>query len=670
MPNYLSPGVYVEEVEAGSRPIEGVGTAVAAFVGLAAQGPFNAPTLVTNWSQFTPAFGDFVEGSYLAHAVYGYFNNGGGACYVVRIGQDGAAPNARAELTSATDKTLSAYRVTALEAGPSGNAIQVEVTRRRRGRRRLVHAHDQEQRRRRRSTRRSRPRRASRTSSRSSTTQSKLIQIEEIGNAGALERKPAAGKLTLSGGESSGPTSVSPQDYVGDSADRTGLRRPRGDRPRHDARCPDLMSAYQKGLLDLEGVKAVQLAMIAHCELMGDRVAILDPPPGLNAAADPRVARREGRLRLQVRDALLAVDQGVRPRERQERVRAAERPHGRHLGPQRRHARRAQGARERGRPRRASTSRSTSRRREHDLLNPDGINCIRSFPGRGIRVWGARTSRATRPGGTSTSAGSSTTSRSRSSNGTQWVVFEPNDLDLWQRIRRTINAFLLGVWRDGALFGATPERGVLRQVRRGDQPARRRRRRPGHLRDRDRAGQAGRVRRLPPRPVLGRRGSSPSKRKGGTWDYRVRKTHSLAIHFSIEIDGVTIAQFKEVSGLNAEIQTIEHRENKLGGLPVLKKLPGARKWGDLTLKRGRTDNKALWDWIKTVQDGKIDGRAQERLDRAVRLRRTARCRASTSSTAWPSKVTHRLAERRRQRHPRRGSAPSCTKGSRLHEQGA
>ena len=53
MPTYLSPGVYVEEMEAGARPIEGVGTAVAAFVGLASSGPFNAPTLVTNWSQFT-----------------------------------------------------------------------------------------------------------------------------------------------------------------------------------------------------------------------------------------------------------------------------------------------------------------------------------------------------------------------------------------------------------------------------------------------------------------------------------------------------------------------------------------------------------------------------------------------------------------------------------------
>jgi phage tail sheath protein FI len=112
MPQYLSPGVYVEEVEAGSRPIEGVGTAVAAFVGLAAQGPFNEPTLVTNWSQFTQAFGDFVGGSYLAHAVYGYFNNGGGACYVVRIGQDGQAPAARGELKSGADATVGAYRVT------------------------------------------------------------------------------------------------------------------------------------------------------------------------------------------------------------------------------------------------------------------------------------------------------------------------------------------------------------------------------------------------------------------------------------------------------------------------------------------------------------------------------------------------------------------------------
>ena len=100
---------------------------MAAFVGLAAQGPFNEPTLVTNWSQFTQTFGDFVGGSYLAHSVYGYFNNGGGAAYVVRIGQDGQAPAARGELKSGADGNVGAYRVIALEEGASGNDITVET---------------------------------------------------------------------------------------------------------------------------------------------------------------------------------------------------------------------------------------------------------------------------------------------------------------------------------------------------------------------------------------------------------------------------------------------------------------------------------------------------------------------------------------------------------------
>src|SRR5215204_1272661 len=128
MPTYLSPGVYVEEVEAGSRPIEGVGTAVAAFVGLAQRGPTNEPTLVTNWSQFVNAFGDFTEGSFLAHAVYGYFLNGGGSCFIVRIGGDSPAPQARAELATAGDGSSPGYRVLALEPGPDGNKINVEIT--------------------------------------------------------------------------------------------------------------------------------------------------------------------------------------------------------------------------------------------------------------------------------------------------------------------------------------------------------------------------------------------------------------------------------------------------------------------------------------------------------------------------------------------------------------
>src|SRR5579875_3660103 len=86
MPTYLSPGVYVEEVARGARPIEGVGTSVAAFIGLAPRGPLNDPTLITNWSQYVASFGDFTDGYYLAHSVYAFFNNGGNTCYVVRVG--------------------------------------------------------------------------------------------------------------------------------------------------------------------------------------------------------------------------------------------------------------------------------------------------------------------------------------------------------------------------------------------------------------------------------------------------------------------------------------------------------------------------------------------------------------------------------------------------------
>lgn len=76
--------------------------------------------------------------------------------------------------------------------------------------------------------------------------------------------------------------------------------------------------------------------------------------------------------------------------------------------------------------------------------------------------------------------------------------------------------------------------------------------------------------------------------------------------WQIEIDGQTLAQFKEVSGISTEIQVIEQKENKPGGIGTLKKLPGWEKFGDITLKRGKTDNKDFWDWIKEVQDGNID----------------------------------------------------------------
>src|SRR3954469_858036 len=135
MPTYLAPGVYVEEQEAGSRPIEGVSTAVAAFVGLAQKGPVNEPTLVSNWTQFSDTFGGFLPSSYLAHSVYGYFLNGGGNCYIVRIGADGdGSSNGRRgkatipkQLTPSATAAVGGYRVTALPGAPDNKTLVVEV---------------------------------------------------------------------------------------------------------------------------------------------------------------------------------------------------------------------------------------------------------------------------------------------------------------------------------------------------------------------------------------------------------------------------------------------------------------------------------------------------------------------------------------------------------------
>src|SRR5258707_14932074 len=79
------------------------------------------------------------------------------------------------------------------------------------------------------------------------------------------------------------PARVTPDEYVGNSADRTGFAGLEAVDTVTMLSVPDLMAAYQRGMIDADQVKAVQLAMIAHCELMGDRVAILDAPPGLNA---------------------------------------------------------------------------------------------------------------------------------------------------------------------------------------------------------------------------------------------------------------------------------------------------------------------------------------------------------------------------------------------------
>jgi uncharacterized protein len=455
MPTYLSPGVYVEELEAGVRPIEGVGTAVAAFIGLASDGPFHTPTLVTNWTQFTTTFGEPVDGSYLAHAVYGYFLNGGGQAYIVRIG--GAADSdghraARADLRSAGDPAAVAYRVTALQQGQDSGEITVEVTDPPEGSpedtfRVVVHGAGRQEVFEPVTARRGRTNVIAQVNATST-----LVRIAE-GTAQMADRRPANASVTLAAAPSR-EVALRPDDYIGSSADRTGVGGLAAVEDVTMVCVPDLMAAYQAKKIDRDGVKAVQSGMIAHCELMGNRLAIVDPLPDLGpqqvrdwrmdeAGYDSKFAALYWPW-IKVFDPGSGTAQLIPPSGHVAGVWARnDSSRGVHKAPANEVIRGTIGVG------------TVITRGEHDLLNPIGVNCIRTFAGRGTRIWGARTASSDPAWRYVNVRRLYNYVESSLMNGTQWVVFEPNDKDLWERLIRTIRSFLYRVWLDGALFGDT-----------------------------------------------------------------------------------------------------------------------------------------------------------------------------------------------------------------------
>src|ERR1035441_7801813 len=462
MPTYLSPGVYIEEVEPGVRPIEGVGTAVAAFLGLASDGPFHTPTLVTNWSQFTTTFGEPVEGSYLAHQLYGYFLNGGGRAYVVRIGGEaggGSPAAARADLPAAADPAAVAYRATALQQGQQGQQghdgeITIEVTNPPEGSpedsfRVVVRGAGREEVFEPVTTRRGRSNVISQVNATST-----LVRLAE-GAAPLTERRPANATVTLAA-QPSTDVALRPGDYIGDVAERTGFGGLAAVDDVSMVCVPDLMAAYQAGKIDREGVKAVQTGMIAHCELMGDRLAILDPVPGLSPqqVRDWRVTETGPDSKfaalywpwVKVFDPVSGSPQLIPPSGHVAGVWARnDATRGVHKAPANEVIRGTIGIA------------TVITRGEHDMLNPVGVNCVRAFPGRGTRIWGARTLSSDPAWRYVNVRRLYNYVESSLMIGTQWVVFEPNDKDLWQRLIRTIRGFLYRVWMDGALFGETAE---------------------------------------------------------------------------------------------------------------------------------------------------------------------------------------------------------------------
>jgi phage tail sheath protein FI len=123
MADYRTPGVYIEELPA-TGPIAGVGTSTPVIIGPAASGPINTPVKITNWTAFTGTFGSYLVSprKYAAHAVRGFFANGGTVAYFTRVG---TAVTAHIDLPDRGGAGGNAIHAQALAQGTAGNGITV-----------------------------------------------------------------------------------------------------------------------------------------------------------------------------------------------------------------------------------------------------------------------------------------------------------------------------------------------------------------------------------------------------------------------------------------------------------------------------------------------------------------------------------------------------------------
>jgi phage tail sheath protein FI len=386
MPNYRAPGVYVQEVPSGPRPIGQVGTSTAAFVGVAPdQGARVDETVVLdNWTQFVDAYvGEATHGTPLANAVYGFFNNGGGRCYVVNIGTGDSLTGTAAHPTGL--RNFEAIDDIAIVAAPGYVDVEAHAAL-------LEHCEH--------------PLRQDRVAI--------LDTPEDVGaDIGALTRVATSGAPARSGA-SGGGAGAAPAGGADDADD--AATDADGGGAGGAAAAPTSTRTAQpddaQGPPQSPGGYAAAYApwIVVADAVTGEKVT--QPPSGHIAGVWARV---DG-------------SRGVHKAPANEPINGA-----------------------------LDLTRRISRG-EQEVLNPAGINCIRYFPGEGIRIWGART-RAPEASEFRYINVRRLTNMIKESieEGSRWAVFEPNKDELWRSLRRDIGDFLTNVWRDGALFGTTPE---------------------------------------------------------------------------------------------------------------------------------------------------------------------------------------------------------------------
>ena len=510
MPQYFSPGVYVEEYDNSSRTIEGTGTSVAGFVGFAEKGPtVGAPVLITSYREFVRVFGrplsefEYGEYRYLAPAVEQFFVNGGGTCFVERA----ALPDAKRASITQGGLTLKAAN-----EGKWGNRIQVTLTSVNKRKMQLVGKNgdayvaktidgfregdtvccngeynrvksifdsvisfekafkgevvdtalvpktvvylaetdisvrygEEVENYRGVSFNTANPNFIGYRMANSELVRVSIEMDDKIGNpvTAILGDKHESGMITLEGGRDGSISKVTAGTFIGEDngpGKRTGLEA--------------FVENQAVSLMLIPGVTMpeVVIALVGQCERLKDRFAILDMPKDLYKVKDLLEYREMIDSTyaamyhpwVQVFDRSANKPDFIPPSGAVAGVYArTDATRGVHKAPANEVV--------------FSSGLSVNyNKSEQDYLNPAGINLIRTIPGQGIRIWGARTA--------------SSNSNFKYVNvrrlfifveesikaNTNWVVFEPNDTSLWDRVRTTISDFLDGLWRAGMLAGAS-----------------------------------------------------------------------------------------------------------------------------------------------------------------------------------------------------------------------
>lgn len=528
MAEYLSPGVYVEEFDSGAKPMEGVGTSTAGFIGAAEKGPIEGlPQLVTNFANFKRTYGGYLSANeygdyrFLAYAVEHFFINGGARCFISRVAPadaacaKGAVPAGDAPILSFTAKNpgtwgnnlrlviapaskakTQIYDILKTSSGTcysvknsagffagdvvaftDGTAVSYnkivksqdniltfekefaeDVVDKNLLPEKIistcefslevrcddtVESYDNL------SFNLETPNYIVKKMSKSDlvtvTCEAGTVESSDPPFARLATGEEAAVSVGFSGGTNGNALGMTAADFMGvdnGAGKRTGIQ--------------SFIDNDVVSIIAVPGVTDpnVQLSLVAHCENLASRFAVLDIPQDAKKVQDIQNHRNifDSTYAALYHPWVIVFDpldkrnipippsgsvMGIYARSDTER--------GVHKAPANEVVRACVGLD------------VQFNKGEQDILNPKGVNLIRAFPGQGIRVWGARTA---------SSDGSWKYVNVRRlfifieesiRANTNWAVFEPNDEVLWVRVQRTIEVFLTNLWRNGSLAGTSPD---------------------------------------------------------------------------------------------------------------------------------------------------------------------------------------------------------------------